>query len=93
VGHALGEAGEDWGTRGPDRQFRGEEFAPEHPTSPEALAQPKAELSCLIYAARSQLSTWPGTTTTAYGANALRQLLGLTHNSLFFNGISAREMC
>lgn len=36
-------------TQEPDPQFRGKEFAAEHPTSTAVLLEPKAELSCVIY--------------------------------------------
>lgn len=72
VGHALGEDRDAWE---PDSLFRGKGFAEEHPTSTGTLLWPKPELSCAIYPAQSQLSTWPGIS-TARSANALSQLLG-----------------
>lgn len=72
VGHALGEDRDAWE---PDSLFRGTGFAEEHPTSTGTLLWPKPELSCVIYPAQSQLSTWPGIS-TARSANALSQLLG-----------------
>lgn len=89
VGHALGE---DWDAWEPDSLFRGKGFALEHPTSTGSPLWPKPELSCVIYPAQSQLSTWPGIS-TACSANALSQLLGSTYSSLFFNEISLHEMC
>lgn len=89
MGHTLGE---DWDAGEPDRQFRGKEFAVEHPSSADASLSPKPELSCVIYPTRSQLSTWPGIMTT-YSTDALSQLLGSTYNSLFFNEITVCAMC
>lgn len=89
MGHALGE---DWDAEEPDKQFRGKEFAVEHPDSADVSLLPRLELSCVIYPMKSQLSTWPGIMTT-YRADALSQLLGSTYNSLFFNEISVHAMC